>query len=94
MNWPINPEWRCPVCGNNYLVWGFVYGQCRCDTCHAVFTMCKGLEILTEPRCLIKPDSLVVFKNIWIESKTKFDEMTDELWERGFSEAGLVLPKE
>lgn len=48
---------------------------------------------MTTPRCIIKPDSLTVFKNVWSHDKTQFDEMTDEQWERGFEEAGLTLPE-
>lgn len=53
MNWPIDSDWECEVCGmvpprslveflmkrQPSLVWGFVNGTCRCGVCHTQYAM-------------------------------------------------------
>ena len=56
MNWPIEADWKCEVCGNKPLMipcgpeghavishgltWGLAHGSCRCNECHAQYRMC------------------------------------------------------
>lgn len=45
MDWPIKPDWLCEVCGEyKGLTWGLVHAQCRCNNCHAVYTMRDGAD--------------------------------------------------
>lgn len=52
MNWPIDKDWKCVICGSgpimsgesyalldSGLTWGLVHAECRCNICHTVYTM-------------------------------------------------------
>jgi len=81
MNWPIDSEWRCEVCGwIAGLTWGFAHGECQCDRCHAVYTMRPDGEIVTVPVCRIKPDWMGATKRLWEEHGIFGEEATDEQW--------------
>ena len=94
MTWPIDPDWQCETCGKGFspvlggLTWGFVNGQCRCDTCHTPYMMRDGKEIRTSPRSMIKDTSKEAIKKAWDKYQLPFDEMDESMIEE-FMEANV-----
>lgn len=88
MDWPMKPDWLCPICGENQgLTWGFVHAECRCNRCHAVFTMrdSEGVR-LREPKCLLRKEYFDVASSIWHETWTPLDQVDDETWAKFMQE--------
>jgi len=95
MDWPVDPTWRCPICGQSRLIWGVVHGWCRCFTCHAVYTMFSAdHERLTTPRTLVREDSYQAFKLIWERHHIPFDLVTPTTWQEVFAELGFTRLEE
>ena len=83
MDWPLERAWQCPYCGGRDLWWGFVHGQCRCWTCHALFTMLEPgtTKRVTKPFDLFKPEYARAFALIWKKGRLPSDTITDERWD-------------
>ena len=81
MNWPLDLDWVCEICGKRDLIWGLVNGQCRCNTCHAQYSMREDKSIFTRPVCKLKPEYHQAFKVLWPKLQTPVDEMTDADWD-------------
>ena len=83
MKWPIEDNWACETCGENVgLEWGMVHAQCRCNNCHTQYTMRADDEqrtILTTPKCRLKDEYKLPFKQAWEKHHTLVDELTDEM---------------
>ncbi len=75
MSWPLDNEWVCPFCGDRFLTWGFVHGQCRCETCHVIYMMRNGADHVTTPICLLKEEYKEPFKRYWQECHKPIDQM-------------------
>ncbi len=90
MDWPLDKEWRCEICGGRALTWGIVHAMCRCDRCHVHYMMRdKGKdEVITVPRSIIKPEYGEAFKTIFRETSKRLEDVADEEWDKaGVSKA-------
>ena len=87
MNWPLDSDWKCEVCGQHSpLTWGLTHGHCRCDVCHTQYNMRIGHDILTRPRCALKPEYLLPAQHGWRKFFIPISEWTDEMWDEAFEE--------
>jgi len=80
MNWPLHKDWECPFCGGYLLIWGFTHGVCRCNLCHAQFTMRQHGKRVTTPVCLVKPEYATAFTKLWAEQNRPIDDYSDKEW--------------
>ena len=79
MDWELKEGWVCEICGERSLIWGFVNGVCRCNKCHAVYSMKDDVSnIVDTPISQIKPEYFERVKVLWKTKNKKIDEMTDE----------------
>lgn len=85
MNWPLDYEWVCELCGERALIWGFVHGICRCDYCHTQYMMrdADG-RILDTPAWLMKEEYKGPAGIGWRTRKTPMDTWTDDDWDLFF----------
>jgi len=82
MNWPIPPDWKCPICDQRYgLTWGLVHGECRCNLCHAIFSMGASNAMLPAPKLRIRTEYLGAAKSLWAIKRLPLDEFTQEEWD-------------
>ena len=88
MNWPLDTDWVCEICGTRWLTWSLQHGICCCDTCHAQYTMRDKERICTRPQCLLKPDYHSAFKSLWSQLHKGIDEITDDEWDSVLAEWG------
>lgn len=89
MNWPIDPEWTCIVCGDFALTWGFVNGECRCNRCHAQYDMRdKQGKAIKTPRSRLKPEYVEPAKYAWKQLGCPVDEIADGAWAAAFAAVG------
>ena len=83
MNWSLDLSWKCEICGKDRgLTWGMIHAECRCDCCHAVYSMRADDErrsVLTRPRLLLKPAFLESAKTAAKAGKV-LDDLTKEEW--------------
>ena len=84
MDWPIDPEWYCEICGDNVLIWGLVHGVCRCRSCHVQYDMGNAKEPRTTPLCMLKEDYREPYLWTWDRMQKPVDELTDEQWDMAF----------
>lgn len=81
MNWPLNPDWKCPICGDNTLEWGLVHAQCRCFQCHTEFRMRdKDGVIVDIPIHMIKEEFLQPAIDAYKNLQIPLDDLTDSQW--------------
>jgi len=80
MDWPLDPDWECEVCGAISLEWGIIHGVCRCTRCHAQYTMRHDGKRLTTPRSLLKPEYKKAARLGWKPLGLPLDEWTDHMW--------------
>ena len=87
MNWIIDSDWKCQTCGNTSLTWGFINGQCRCDTCHTEYFMRENNgEAVFVPICQLMPEYVVAARAGWQLYHKPIDDFTDSEWD-------MLLPK-
>ena len=80
MNWLIDKDWVCETCGHNAgLEWGVVKGVCRCNDCHARYTMRDGKTILTTPRSLLRKEYKQPMKQAYAKYHVPWDEMNNAM---------------
>ena len=88
MDWPLDAEWTCEICGYRGLTWGKRHAMCRCDGCHAEYWMRdmnkEEKPAVTTPISALRPEYLEAFKIYFPLKKTKIDEMDQELWKEAF----------
>ena len=78
MNWPIDHNWQCEICGNFSLTWGILHARCRCNECHVQYHMRnENDDIVTTPICMLKPEYYLPVKQIWLECQVPIDEWSD-----------------
>lgn len=99
MNWPLAKDWVCPVCGENAgLEWGVRHAQCRCNACHARFTMVEwdkpGKPVVDRPIPTIKPEYAQAEQWLWERNHRPLDEYEDADWDASFAALGLPNPTE
>lgn len=76
MNWPLDPQWKCEVCGGLSLMWGLVHAQCRCTTCHTHYRMRdENGEEVTTPIWMIRPEYAQVVKEMYKEKPMPIEMM-------------------
>lgn len=82
MNWPLDKDWVCEICGNRGLIWGLVHGTCRCDHCHVQYYMrdANG-AIVTTPLCQLKIEYYEATKEGRKKFKTPMSTWTDKQWD-------------
>lgn len=84
MNWALDKDWKCEICGGDYgLTWGLVHGECRCNQCHAVYSMRADDEartILTKPRCSIKESFRQPAKQFYSQTRKPLEDATKDDW--------------
>lgn len=85
MDWPLDPDWKCPTCDTNVgLEWGMIHAQCRCNQCHGQFTMRKNDEartIVTRPISELREEYKEPARQLWQKYHTPEDEWTDVQWD-------------
>jgi hypothetical protein len=82
MNWPMSAEWLCEVCDRNIgLEWGLAHGECRCNNCHAIYTMGSSNDMLPEPRASIKPEYLGAARILWEKNQTSLLDFSEKEWD-------------
>ena len=78
MNWELNEDWKCPICGWVGLTWGLPHGTCRCDICHVQFRMRdEGDKVVSTPICKLKDEYFEPFKKMWADMERPIDKCTD-----------------
>ena len=84
MNWPLQKDWKCEICGKRGLIWGLAHAQCRCDNCHTEYYMRDNDKdtTLDVPKCMLKPEYKLAFLKIYQETPMKIEDIPDELWDR------------
>ena len=89
MNWPVKNGWKCETCGDyEGMTWGFVHGTCRCNQCHAQYTMRdKKGNAVDIPLSLLKDDYKEPAKTGWELFKTPMSEWEDSEWEQAIAKA-------
>ena len=81
MNWPLDKGWTCPICGHDWLIWGFQTGLCRCEKCHVEYSMIdKGRKTVRIPICLYDERTILWCAAYWRAIQTPLDEWTDQDW--------------
>lgn len=88
MDWPLDKDWSCVICGARALTWGFVYGECRCDSCHTTYMMRdyraefqpRVTRRVTRPISLIKEGWLEPAREAWKIYSKPLDELTEDEW--------------
>lgn len=104
MNWPIDPDWACEVCGMTpagdvakfvmgaaSLTWGLCHGTCRCDLCHVQYTM-RDWQAEGKPR-VTTPICLLrpEFKVAFIKVWAEHHRPVDQITDAEWEAAGIVL---
>lgn len=79
MNAPLDGDWKCATCGDRYLIWGLVNGQCRCETCHTEYMMRNGDKYVTTPILMLKEEYRQPIKQVWDKYHVPISQMTDEM---------------
>jgi hypothetical protein len=84
MNWPLDEDWRCEICGGYYgLTWGMVHAECRCNNCHALYSMRANDEqrtVLTKPRLILRAEFIQPAKEAWAKTCRVLEKITKEEW--------------
>jgi len=92
MNWPINPNWVCEICGGFHgMTWGLVHAECRCNNCHTQYMMRDGQDIVIYPICLLKPEYRQPAKLGFEMYQRPFDEWTDDEWDEAIEKCQVLL---
>jgi len=82
MNWPIDQDWKCEICGGTNLIWGMINGVCRCDKCYTEYGMRDDEnKIVTRPIWFIKPEYAKPAKWGWETYKKPISEFSDDEWD-------------
>ena len=85
MNWPLDKDWKCEICGSRSLTWGLYHAKCRCDKCHTNYYMRNDdseQTVRTIPKCLIKKEFYEPAKKWWDETHKPITEADIEDWIR------------
>jgi len=82
MDWSLDENWKCEICGNIDLIWGIQHGTCRCEVCHTQYRMRdeKG-KIVKIPICMLKSEYYDATKELYKKYKTPMSQWTDEQWD-------------
>ena len=96
MDWPLDPDWECEVCGNDGLwafldkekiqvgtglEWSLIPGLCRCTKCHAEYNMRdRDSQRVTKPISRLKPEYKAAARLGWEPLGLPLDEWTDHMW--------------
>jgi hypothetical protein len=80
MDWPLDKDWECVVCGRRQLMWGFIHAQCRCDACHTQYRMrdLETDEVVATPICMLKPELRDIIIELYQIERIPIDEMDIE----------------
>lgn len=83
MDWELDKDWICETCGESVgLTWGLVHAVCRCNQCHAEYSMRDNTKddrpVVTKPISRLKDEYKEPLKRAWAELKIPQDRMTDE----------------
>jgi hypothetical protein len=83
MDWPIDREWKCEICGQySGLTWGLPHAVCRCNTCHAVYSMRDDNDNVVEtPILQIKHEYVDPAKKGYKQHRKPISEFTPEEWD-------------
>jgi len=82
MDWPLDSDWRCEICGGRSMTWGFVHAQCRCNNCHTQYMMRDAKrQRVTVPISMLKPEYKAPAKSAWAALRIPVDELRDQDWE-------------
>ena len=84
MDWPLDPNWACEICGHHVLIWGFVHGVCRCETCHTQYAMRVDGERVETPSCRLKLEYRQPAVWGWARWQKPISEWTDDMWDEAF----------
>ena len=96
MNWPINSDWRCEICGNGPLLeWGFQHARCRCIQCHTQYMMREITDgkygpRLAVPICQLKAEYKAPAQWLWNTRHLPLSSLTDEDWDVAMKAVGTV----
>lgn len=89
MDWPLDVNWKCEICGDVNLLWGLPHALCRCKTCHTQYRMRDEKDkVVTTPICQLKEEYYQPAKNLYQELKTPMSEWTDEQWDKALKKEG------
>ena len=78
MNWNLDKDWTCVVCGARELTWGMAHARCRCDNCHAEYKMRDTNEdIVMVPIWQCKEEYRNGLKEGWKELQKPVSEWTE-----------------
>ena len=79
MNWPLDPNWKCEICGSRELTWGLPHATCRCDVCHTQYRMRnEDDEVVSIPICQLRSEYKKSVKNAWDKLGIPIDEFSDQ----------------
>lgn len=105
MNWPIDADWECEVCGmvppgslveflmmqHGALVWGLRNGTCRCDVCHVQYTL---RDWWTEGNPIVTTPICLLepkYKAAFIKLWAEHHRPVDQITDEEWEAAGIVL---
>lgn len=82
MNWPLDVNWKCEICGSVALIWGLMHGVCRCEICHTQYRMNDDQgEVVIVPICMLKTEYYTAAKKLYQKYKTPMTQWTDAQWD-------------
>ena len=87
MDWPLDANWKCEICGSVNLLWGLAYGICRCEICHTQYRMRDEQDkVVKVPICQLKDKYYQPAKRLYQVLKTPMTQWTDEQWDKAMKE--------
>ena len=94
MDWPLDANWKCEICGEVNLLWGLCHGTCRCEVCHTQYRMKdEEYRVVKVPICQLKEEYYEPAKILYQKFKTPMTQWTDEQWDEAIKEK-QILSKE
>ena len=82
MNWPVKKGWKCETCSEySGMTWGMPHAVCRCNVCHAQYTMRPDGDIVDVPVPMMKDEYKDAAKNGWKMYKKPISEWDDQMWD-------------
>ena len=87
MDWPLDVNWKCEICGEVNLLWGIPHALCRCETCHTQYRMRDEEDkVVTIPICQLKEEYYEPAKILYQKLKIPMTQWTDEQWDKTMKE--------
>ena len=83
MDWTVNKDWVCEICGEyKGMTWGLPHALCRCNNCHAQYTMRDSKDNVVDiPISIIKEEYKEPAKIGYKKYKRPISYFSKEEWD-------------